>query len=91
VSETSEILDQVAAPFDAGRLDELMEAAGLDALLATSKHNARYLMGGYSFLFFSSMEAIGHSRYLPVVVYVKGRPDRAAYVGHGMERYDNAV
>jgi Xaa-Pro dipeptidase len=91
VSETSEILDQVEAPFDAGRLDELMEAAGLDALLATSKHNARYLMGGYSFLFFSSMEAIGHSRYLPVVVYVKGRPDRAAYVGHGMERYDNAV
>ncbi len=91
MSETSETLDRTEAPFDTARLDALMEAAGLDALLATSKHNTRYLMGGYSFLFFSAMEAIGHSRYLPVLVYVKGRPDRAAYVGHGMERYDNAV
>ena len=48
-------------------------------------------MGGYSFLFFSVMDAIGHSRYLPVVIYAKGRPDRAAYVGHGMETFDNAV
>ena len=68
-----------------------MEEAGIDVLLATSKHNNRYLMGGYSFLFFSVMEAIGHSRYLPVVIYAKGRPDRAGYVGHGMENYDHAV
>ena len=58
-----------------------MEAAGIDVLLATSKHNNRYLMGGYSFLFFSAMEAIGHSRYLPVLIYAKGRPERAGYVG----------
>jgi Xaa-Pro aminopeptidase len=37
------------------------------------------------------MDAIGHSRYLPVVIYAKGRPDRAAYVGHGLETFDNAV
>lgn len=91
MSETSETLERTEAPFDTGRLDVLMEAAGIDVLLATSKHNNRYLMGGYSFLFFSSMEAIGHSRYLPVLVYARGRPEASGYVGHGMEAYDNAV
>lgn len=91
MSGTSGVLERATAPFDAGRLDRLMEEAGIDVLLATSRHNVRYLMGGYSFLFFSAMEAIGHSRYLPVVIYAQGRPERAAYVGHGMERYDNEV
>jgi Xaa-Pro aminopeptidase len=36
------------------------------------------------------MEAIGHSRYLPVLIYRRGRPEEAAYVGYGMERYENA-
>ena len=91
MSDTHETLERTEAPFDSERLDQLMDEAGIDVLLATSKHNTRYLMGGYSFLFFSSMEAIGHSRYLPIVIYAKGRPDRAAYVGNGMENYDNAV
>ena len=34
-------------PFDAGRLDALMEEAGIDALIVTSKHNIQYLLGGY--------------------------------------------
>lgn len=74
-----------AAPFDTGRLDRLMEEAGIDVLLATSKHNTQYLLGGYRFIFFSAMDAIGHSRYLPVVVYEKGRPDHAAFVANKME------
>jgi Xaa-Pro aminopeptidase len=81
----SEALDRTGIPFDAARLDDLMEAAGIDVLLATSRHNTQYLMGGYRFFFFAEMEAIGHSRYMPVVVYVRGDPDRAAYVGNGME------
>jgi Xaa-Pro dipeptidase len=74
-----------AVPFDQNRLDRLMEAAGIDVLLATSKHNVQYLLGGYKFIFFSAMDAIGHSRYLPVVIYECGRPDHAAYVGNKME------
>jgi hypothetical protein len=31
-------------------------------------YNVQYLLGGYRFIFFSAMDAIGHSRYLPVVV-----------------------
>ena len=91
MGDLAETVTRTDVPFDAARLDRLMDEAGIDVLLATSRHNNRYLMGGYSFLFFSAMEAIGHSRYLPVVVYAKGAPERAAYVGHRMERYDHAV
>lgn len=73
------------APFDTAKLDRLMEAAGVDVLLATSKHNARYLLGGYRFIFFSAMDAIGHSRYLPIVLYRREQVDHAAYVGNRME------
>jgi len=74
-----------APPFDTARLDRLMEEAGIDVLVATSKHNTQYLLGGYKFIFFAAMDAIGHSRYLPVVIYEKGAPERAAYVGNRME------
>ena len=56
----------IAIPFDQERVDRLMDEAGIDVLLATSKHNVQYLLGGYKFIFFSAMDAIGHSRYLPV-------------------------
>ncbi|QRM56777.1 aminopeptidase P family protein [Sinorhizobium sp. BG8] len=62
-----------------------MEEAGIDVLLATSKHNTQYLLGGYRFIFFSAMDAIGHSRYLPIVIYEKGVPEHAGYVGNRME------
>jgi Xaa-Pro aminopeptidase len=78
-------------PFDAGRLDELMEKAGIDALVITSKHNIQYLLGGYRFFFFDHFDAIGVSRYLPILVYAKGRPERAAYIGHPMEKYEQEL
>jgi Xaa-Pro aminopeptidase len=77
-------------PYDFGHLDDLMEAAGIDVLLATSKHNVQYLLGGYKFIFFSAMDAIGHSRYLPIVAYVKGDPERTAYVANKMEGAEHA-
>jgi len=72
-------------PFDQRRLDRLMEEADLDFLVAASKHNVQYMLGGYKFIFFAAMDAIGHSRYLPLVIYERGRPDRAAYIGNKME------
>jgi Xaa-Pro aminopeptidase len=89
VNVISETVDQAAAPFDTARLDRLMDEAGIDVLLATSKHNTQYLLGGYRFIFFSAMDAIGHSRYLPIVAYVKGAPDQAAYVANRMERAEH--
>ena len=79
-----------AVPFDTAHVDRLMEEAGIDVLVATSKHNVQYLLGGYKFIFFSAMDAIGHSRYLPMLVYEKGRPDSAAYVGNRMEGGEHA-
>jgi Xaa-Pro aminopeptidase len=78
-------------PFSFDRLDELMEAAGLDVLIATSKHNVGYLLGGYKFIFFSTMDAIGHSRYLPVFVYIRGNVQQAAYIANRMEGQEHEI
>jgi Xaa-Pro aminopeptidase len=80
-----------AIPFDAAKLDRLMEAAGLDVLIATSKHNVQYLLGAERAIFFDYMDAMGVSRYLPVLVYPKGAPDKAVYVGHRLETHQRAV
>ena len=79
------------APFDTARLDRLMDEAGIDVLVATSKHNVQYLLGGHRAFFFESMDAMGLSRYLPVFVYAKGEPDKAGFFGHRMENFQNEV
>src|SRR5687767_6369155 len=78
-------------PFDAGRLDRLMDDAGLDVLLATSKHNVQYLLGGHRAFFFDYMDAMGLSRYLPIVIYPKGATDKAAFFGHRLENHQREV
>jgi Xaa-Pro aminopeptidase len=80
-----------AIPFDASRLDRLMDEAGIDVLLATSKHNVQYLLGGHRAFFFDYMDAMGLSRYLPIMVYPKGKPDKAAYFGHRLENFQQQV
>ena len=80
---------QSAIPFDADRLDRLMDEAGIDILCATSKHNVQYLLGGHRAFFFESMDAMGLSRYLPVLVYPKGGRQKTGYFGHRMETYQN--
>lgn len=74
--------------FDSAKLDALLEDAGLDAVLVNSKHNLQYMLGGYRFFFYSTMDAHGLSRYLPFLVYVKGHPLATAYIGSPMESYE---
>jgi Xaa-Pro aminopeptidase len=74
-------------PFSAERLDALLGEAGIDVLLATSKHNVQYLLGGHRAFFFDYMDAMGLSRYLPIFVYVKGGSDKAAFFGHRLEGF----
>jgi Xaa-Pro aminopeptidase len=78
-------------PFDVNQLDKLLDEAGIDALVATSKHNIQYLLGGYRFFFFDTMDAIGVTRYLPALVYRKGRPEQSLYIGCGMESYEREL
>jgi Xaa-Pro aminopeptidase len=80
-----------AIPFDTGKLDLLMEQAGLDLLLVTSKHNVQYMLDIERAIFFDYMDALGVSRYLPVVIYAKGAPDKAGYVAHRMETYQRQL
>jgi Xaa-Pro aminopeptidase len=82
---------QTTLPFDHARLDRMLEDAGIDVLIATSKHNVQYLLGGYRFFFFDYMDAIGTSRYLPIVLYRPGRPEHAAYIGHGLEKFEREL
>ena len=73
-------------PFDAMKLKDLMEAAGLDLLLASTRHNVRYLTGGYYFHFHAQATRIGRSQYLPFVGLPRGRFEDAFYVGRADER-----
>ena len=38
--------------------------------------------------FFDTMDAVAVSRYLPALVYQKGKPENTAYVGCAMESYE---
>jgi Xaa-Pro aminopeptidase len=78
-------------PFDTKRLDKLMDEAGIDVLIANSKHNVQYLLGGHRSIFFDYMDAMGVSRYLPLLVYPKGGPDKAAFFGHRLETHQREV
>jgi Xaa-Pro aminopeptidase len=74
-------------PFDHQRLDRLMDEAGIDVVIATSKHNCQYLTGGHRANFFDYMDATGVTRYLPVFIYARGAPEKAAYIGHRLEGF----
>ena len=78
-------------PFDAARLDSLLDDAGIDLLIVTSKHNVQYLLGGYRFFFFDYMDAIGVSRYLPVLVYRRGKPEESAYIAYRLEKHEKEL
>jgi Xaa-Pro aminopeptidase len=77
----------LAIPFDHHRLDRLMDEAGIDVVIATSKHNVQYLLGGHRADFFDYMDATGVTRYLPVLVYAKEMPEKAVYIGHRLEKF----
>jgi Xaa-Pro dipeptidase len=73
-------------PFDANMLNRLMEEAGLQLVLACTRHNVRYLTGGYYYHFLARAPRFGRSQYLPFVGLPRGRFDEAFYVGRVDER-----
>ena len=83
--------DRGVPPFNHQQLDTLMEADGLDVLIVTSKHNVQYMLGGYRFFMFDYMDAIGLSRYLPIFVYCRGRPEESAYIANSHETFEQEL
>src|SRR5687768_1905044 len=77
---------KVAPPFAIETLDGYLQEADIDLLVATSKHNIRYLTGGHHNHFYDYMDAIGVSRYLPVFVHAVGRVDDTAYIANRNEK-----
>jgi Xaa-Pro aminopeptidase len=88
MNETAKIAPSTAIPFDAEKLDDLLARAGIDALIVSSKHNIQHLLGGYRFFFFQHFDAIGLGKYVPLLVYERGHPERTRYIGNSMERYE---
>jgi Xaa-Pro aminopeptidase len=78
-------------PFDSTHLDHLLEKAGIDILLVTSKHNIQYLTGGHRFFFHDYADAVGVSRYMPVLIYPRGRAEATTYVANPMEAYGQVL
>ncbi|TMI83845.1 MAG: aminopeptidase P family protein, partial [Bacillati bacterium ANGP1] len=46
-------------PFDAERLQRVMRAHNADVILATTRHNVRYLTGGYYLSFYARAPRFG--------------------------------
>ena len=72
-------------PFDARKLEILMKKSGLDLLLANSRHNVRYLTGGYYFHFHAHATRLGQSQYLPFVGLPRRDFAETFYIGRSGE------
>lgn len=76
--------EEKMAPFDADKLVRLMVEADLDLLMVNTRHNVRYLTGGYFDYFHQGLTRFATTRYLPLLVlprenlqnsFLLGRPE----------------
>ncbi len=74
------------APFDSDKLTHLMDAAHMDLLLASTRHNVRYCTGGYVYHFHDRGQRMGSSQYLAFVGIPRGHVDDAFYIGASGEK-----
>src|SRR5436309_1053069 len=73
-------------PFDGEKLQQAMDEAGVDLVLANTRHNVRYLTGGYVYHFNERSQRAGSSQYLAFVGVPRKRVADAFYVGSPMEK-----
>jgi Xaa-Pro aminopeptidase len=70
-----------AASFDGERLFALMKQAGAEVLLACTRHNVRYLTGGYYYPLYAWDAHTRGTQYLPFLVIPADRLEEAFLVG----------
>jgi Xaa-Pro aminopeptidase len=70
-----------APPFDVERLARLAREQQVGVVLASTRHNVRYLTGGYYLHFFARASRFGGGQYLSFVAVPVARPHSAFYVG----------
>jgi len=74
------------AAFDRARLAALMGERGLDLLLVTSRHNVRYLTGGYCYPLYQWDAHTRGSQYLPFFAIPRDASAPTAFIGRPGER-----
>lgn len=74
-------------PFDAAKLERLMAEQEVDVVLASTRHNIRYLTGGYHYHFFLRGTRQANGQYL-ALVGVPRDVRSAFYVGRANEAED---
>lgn len=67
-------------PFKYEELQKLMRDAGVDIIVANSRHNVRYVLGGYYYHFHENSTRMGQSQYLPFVGLPAAQADSSFYV-----------
>lgn len=72
------------APFDTVKLDVLLEQAGIDVVLVTSRYSTQYFVGDHYPHLFATALTMGLEGYLTIVGYVPGRIDQSFLVGNLM-------
>ena len=75
-----------AAGFDVRRLFRLMEEAGADVLLASSRHNTRYLTGGYYYPLYAWDAHTRGTQYLSFLALPRDSLENAFFIGRPGER-----
>jgi Xaa-Pro aminopeptidase len=68
-------------PFDGERLQRAMRARHADLVLASTRHNVRYLTGGYYLSFYARAPRFGRGQYLSFVGVPASSLESAFYVG----------
>ena len=75
-----------AMSFDAPQLVSLMRDAGADLLLASTRHNTRYLTGGYFYPLYAWDAHTRGTQYLSFVAIPRDAPADALFIGRPGER-----
>lgn len=68
-------------PFDGEKLAHLMHVGNVDVILATTRHNVRYLTGGYYLPFYARTPRFGGGQYLSIAGIPRRDLESAFYVG----------
>lgn len=68
-------------PFDGDKLQRLLRDRHVDVILATTRHNVRYLTGGYYLPFYARTQRFGGGQYLSIVAVPAEHLESAFYVG----------
>lgn len=73
-------------PFDAAKLTALMEESGAELLLASTRHNTRYLTGGYYYPLYMWDAHARRTQYLSFVCIQRRSIEDSFFVGRPGER-----